>query len=189
MTKINSLILLTGLLVTSVMFTGCNRSLNSITPVAPPRALPSTPAVPVTSNQIPPIDSNQQAPVEQAQGNAPITPENQQKIQNQQIASNLNENNSNIKISREALSGSWQVPTDGLDCRIILAITKWSGGYRAATRKCISQEMQAINAWDVKDQTVVLVDQSGNEVARLFAKQSGRYDGRTTSGEAVSFVR
>jgi len=189
MAKNNSLIIITGLLTAGVMLTGCNRSLNSITPVAPPRALASTPAEPVLSNQLPPVNSNQQSNAERSLAKAPTTPENQQKIQNDQVASNLDQDASTIKISREALAGSWQVPTDGLDCRIILAFTKWSGGYRAATRKCVSQEMQAINAWDVKDQTVVLVDQSGNEIARLFAKQSGRYDGRTTSGEAVSFVR
>jgi len=189
MTHKNSLSIMVGLLTAGVILTGCNRSLNSLTPVAPPRALPSTPAEPVLSNQLPPVNSNQQPPDQRSLANAPTIPENQRNVQNEQVASNLNQETSTIKISREALAGSWQVPTDGLDCRIILAFTKWSGGYRAATRKCVSQEMQAINAWDVKDQTVVLVDQSGNEIARLFAKQSGRYDGRTVSGEAVSFVR
>ncbi|MBO8142886.1 MAG: AprI/Inh family metalloprotease inhibitor [Firmicutes bacterium] len=186
--KYNS-ILVAGLVVVSTILAGCNRSLNSIAPVAPPRALPSTPAEPVLSNQLPPVNSGQQPPENQSVANAPTTPENQQNVQVANVATNPNQPTSTLKISREALAGSWQVPTDGLDCRIILAFTKWSGGYRAATRKCISPEIQAINAWDVKDQTVVLVDQSGNEVARLFASQSGRYDGRTTSGEAVSFVR
>ncbi|MCP4183487.1 MAG: AprI/Inh family metalloprotease inhibitor [Hyphomicrobiales bacterium] len=189
MAKKNSLFIIAGFLVVGAVLSGCNRSLNSITPVAPPRALPSTPAERVSSNQLPPVNSNQQPPTEQSLASAPTTPENQKEAQNVQVTANSNQDSSSIKISREALAGSWQVPTDGLDCRIILAFTKWSGGYRAATRKCVSQEMQAVNAWDVKDQTVVLVDQSGNEIARLFAKQTGRYDGRTASGEAVSFVR
>ncbi|MCP4072669.1 MAG: AprI/Inh family metalloprotease inhibitor [Hyphomicrobiales bacterium] len=184
-----SSIFVTGLVAISTILTGCNRSLNSIAPVAPPRALPSTPAEPVLSNQLPPVNSDQQPPVDQSVANTPTTPEDQQKVQVENVATDPNQPNSSSKISREALAGSWQVPTDGLDCRIILAFTKWSGGYRAATRKCVSPEIQAINAWDVKDQTVVLVDQSGNEVARLFASRTGRYDGRTTSGEAVSFVR
>jgi hypothetical protein len=178
-----------AIIASSAILTGCNRSLNSIAPAAPPRALPSTPAENVDSSQLPPLVSNDQVTINNTGENLqqpPIdnTAANQSSVSpSQQLASGEQ------KITREALAGSWQVPTDGLDCRIILAFTKWSGGYRAATRRCISAEIQSINAWDIKDQSVVLVDKSGNEVARLFATQSGQYNGRTASGEPVSFVR
>ena len=189
MVKYKNLFVGAGILASSLLISGCNQTVNDFSQVTPPRALPSTPNDPVSSNRLPPVNSNQQ-PTDNQLASAPLTPENKQRIQNEQrIANNEQLPESTIKITREALAGSWQVPTDGLDCRIILAFTKWSGGYRAATRKCVSPEIQAINAWDVKDQSVVLVDQSGNEVARLFAHQAGRYDGRTTKGEAVSFVR
>jgi hypothetical protein len=186
MVKMNGILVIAGVLTAGIVLTGCNRSLNSIAPSAPPRALPSNPAEPVSANQLPPIDSSQQPNTDQAMIDGQSNP---QPNVGENGAVNVTAPPNAPKITRESMAGSWQVPTDGLDCRIILAFTKWSGGYRAATRKCVSEEMQAINAWDVKDQTVVLVDQSGNEVARLFASQSGRYDGRTRAGDAVSFVR
>ncbi len=179
-----------GLLTVATVLSGCNQSLNSISPGAPPSALPSAPAQPVASGQLPPINTGQQPVANQQIASAPTTPDNQPI---QQVDPNAANNGaptaSSVKITREGMAGSWQVPTDGADCRIILAFTKWSGGYRAATRRCTSPEIQTINAWDVKDQSVVLVDQSGNEVARLFGTGNGRYDGRTKNGEAVSFTR
>lgn len=91
--------------------------------------------------------------------------------------------------TREALAGSWNVPSDNAECRIILAFTKWSGGYRAATRRCTSPEIGTITAWDVKGQQVVLVDANGNTVARLYASAEERYDGTTNSGQRISFTR
>lgn len=164
----------------SVILSGCTQSLSSVAPTAPPRALPSSPSDAVITSQLPPLEAGQQEVGSAAGENITSA---QDPALSQQLASN------GPKITREGLAGSWQVPTDGLDCRIILAFTKWSGGYRAATRRCVSAEIQSINAWDVKDQSVVLVDKSGNEVARLFSTQPGQYNGRTTSGEPVSFVR
>ncbi len=184
-----NLIIIAGILAMATILTGCNRSLNSIAPNAPPRALPSARAEPVDSNLLAPLNANQQLLDNQQVATAPTTPENSQKVPVEGVLAGIEQPTSTIKITREGMAGSWQVPTDGLDCRIILAFTKWSGGYRAATRRCISPEIQTINAWDVKDQSVVLVDQAGNEVARLFAIVSGRYDGRTQSGQPVSFVR
>ena len=177
--KIPAIIL--AAVASSLILSGCTQSLSTVTaPSAPPRALPSTPSDAVISSQLPPLEAGQQ----QAASLPGENPTGEQDPNlSQQVASN------GPKITREGLAGSWQVPTDGLDCRIILAFTKWSGGYRAATRRCVSAEIQSVNAWDVKDQSVVLVDKSGNEIARLFATQAGQYNGRTTSGEAVSFVR
>lgn len=177
---------------------GCNRTLESVTPGQNPQALPSSQTQPVQSSQLPPVNSDvsqQQASLNQPQqqqpniqqGDAPTIPQNQQVKTTE--AQEEPEQKDRKPISREALAGSWQVPTDGSECRIILAFTKWSGGYRAASRRCVSTEIQSINAWDVKDQSVVLVDQAGNQIARLFASNSGRYDGRTSGGQPISFAR
>lgn len=187
MEKLKNPIFVIGLLSAGFLLSSCNQSLNSIAPNSPPQALPSAAAEPVNSGQLPPINSGQQPPVDQPVASAPSTPENQPLAPVDSAA--IDATSSNVKISREGMAGSWQVPTDSADCRIILAFTKWSGGYRAATRRCNSPEIQTINAWDVKDQSVVLVDQSGNEVARLFGTNSGRYDGRTKNGDPVSFTR
>jgi hypothetical protein len=193
MMKTKNTVMLSAILAGLIILTGCTRSLNTIAPSAPPRALPSAPSESVASNQLPPLDSNQQATqnatLDQRMGITPTPPENQQQVGVANSAETTGSTSSSMKITREGMAGSWQVPTDGLDCRIILAFTKWSGGYRAASRRCTSPEIQNVNAWDVKDQSVVLVDQSGNEVARLFGTNSGRYDGRTLSGQPVSFVR
>lgn len=184
----------TGMVVVGLSLSGCNRSLNTIAPTQPPQALPSTPTGEVNANELPPIGSEQQVasnntePLANTQQTpaAPTTPDNPQVAA---LDTTNTQQSSNVSVSREGMAGSWQVPTDGSECRIILAFTKWSGGYRAATRRCNSPEIQSVTAWDVKDQSVVLVDQNGSEVARLFGASESQYNGRTKSGGAVSFKR
>ena len=93
-------------------------------------------------------------------------------------------------ISREAMAGTWTVASDNPDCRIILAFTKWSGGYRAATRRCNSDPNWApVTAWDVKGDSVILVDSNGSQVASLYSAGPERYDGSMAGGAAISFTR
>lgn len=92
-------------------------------------------------------------------------------------------------ISRESVTGTWVVASDNPECRIILAFTKWAGGYRAATRRCETAEMGTVTAWDVKDNKVVLVDANGNQVASLASAGAERYDGVTAGGKPVNFTR
>ena len=92
-------------------------------------------------------------------------------------------------VTREALVGAWQVSTGGSNCQIFLALTKWSGGYRAASRGCSAAAMSDVQAWDVKGKQVVLVDSNGATAARLYRTGGTRYDGSTTGGGAISFSR
>ncbi|HSO46288.1 MAG TPA: protease inhibitor Inh/omp19 family protein [Rhizobiaceae bacterium] len=92
-------------------------------------------------------------------------------------------------VTREAMAGTWTVATDNPECRIILAFTKWSGGYRAATRRCNAPEIAAVSAWDVRDNRVVLVDANGNQVASLASTGPESYDGTTAGGTPVRFSR
>jgi hypothetical protein len=92
-------------------------------------------------------------------------------------------------VTREALIGAWQVNTGGSQCQIFLALTKWSGGYRAASRGCAATALLDVQAWDVKGKQVVLVDSSGAIAARLYRSATTRYDGSTASGSAISFTR
>lgn len=175
---------------------GCNRSIGSIAPTAPPRALPSNPAKPVTSAQLAPLDVTgvgqpiaTQPPASPDSTAQPAVQPAQTPVQVAAVQDETAPPQTGEPITREGMAGSWQVPTDNPDCRIILAFTQWSGGYRAATRRCQSPEIQAVNAWDVKNLQVVLVDGAGNTVARLYASGGGRYDGRTTGGQPISFIR
>lgn len=92
-------------------------------------------------------------------------------------------------VSREAMIGRWSVQAAGKNCEIFLALTKWSGGYRAATRGCAGSPLGAVQAWDVKDGKVVLVDASGNRAASLGKQTASLYSGATSGGGQVSFTR
>lgn len=177
------------LLAVVLAASGCNRSLNSIAPrSAEPNRLPSAPVGAVEEGQLPPpvegeqlaatdpVDPAAQAPV----APAAITPQ----PQNTQAAAPSGE-----PISRESVSGTWNVLSDNPECRMILAFTKWSGGYRAATKRCNAPELASVSAWDVKGEQVVLMDGGGNTIARLYKSAGERYDGTTNSGQAISFTR
>ena len=127
MAQLNNSFLAVAVLATSTLLVGCNQSLNSIAPTAPPAALPSAPAEPVASGQLPPINGGQadatgrnqaarQAAANEQLASAPVTPE----INNAAPVSEPTRSTSgSAKITREGMAGSWQVPTDGADCRII----------------------------------------------------------------------
>ena len=92
-------------------------------------------------------------------------------------------------VTREALVGAWQVRTGGSQCQLFLSLTKWSGGYRAASRGCAAAALSDVQAWDVKGKQIVLVNSTGGTAARLYRSAKTRYDGSTASGGAISFSR
>ncbi|MFZ1814992.1 MAG: protease inhibitor Inh/omp19 family protein [Rhizobiaceae bacterium] len=154
-------------------------------PGAPPAPLPSAPLEPVQSGQLDPITGQPQVVDPNAQ-NTQIAGIDPNASQVQQSAPPPQSGES---ISREGMAGTWTVPSDNSECRIILAFTKWSGGYRAATRRCNTPELAAVSAWDVRDNRVVLVDSNGNNVASLYSSGGERYDGTTNSGKPIQFTR
>jgi Protease inhibitor Inh len=178
---------------------GCNRSFNTLETRAPPQPLPSAPLEPVQTSQLNPaspdsqvpspiagqIDSNDQYASLDGASSAPQTLE----PQSQESAMAAPSGQNGPTLSREEMAGTWTVASDNPDCRIILAFTKWSGGYRAATRRCNSTELGAVTAWDVKGQSVVLVDSNGSTVASLYSSGPERYDGSLAGGTAISFSR
>ena len=189
------------LVLAALAIAGCNRTSSPFTieTRSPPQSLPSVPAGEVQTSQLDPITGQ---PVLQP---GQVDPN---QVQPSQIDPNTGEilvpaDGSNEvaslsgdagvpagqPLSREALLGSWNVPSDSPDCRAIISFTKWDGGYRAATRRCQSPELSSVTAWDVKGQQVVLVDGSGNTVARLYSSGSERYDGTTSGGNPISFSR
>ncbi|MGI9365817.1 MAG: protease inhibitor Inh/omp19 family protein [Rhizobiaceae bacterium] len=92
-------------------------------------------------------------------------------------------------VTRQAMVGAWTVSTGGSNCQIFLALTKWSGGYRAASRGCSAPAISDVQAWDVKGKQVVLVTSAGNTAATLYRSSEQRYDGSTNGGGAISFTR
>lgn len=91
-------------------------------------------------------------------------------------------------VSREGLVGAWKVSSGGGNCQIFMALTKWTGGYRAASRGCPGQ-VADVQAWDVSGSQVVLKDSGGSTVASLSSSGGSRYEGTTTGGQPISLYR
>ena len=91
-------------------------------------------------------------------------------------------------VSEDALVGAWKVTTSGSSCQMFMAKTKWSGGFRAASRGCPG-DAASVSAWTVNGSQVVLKDSNGNQVATLFSSGGTRFDGTTKGGQAISLSR
>ena len=91
-------------------------------------------------------------------------------------------------LTKEELIGRWTLAADNQTCDIFLSLTKWTGGYRAASRGCSGQSA-VISAWDVQGKQVVLSDSTGTNVARLYKTASERYSGSLTTGGTVGMSR
>lgn len=170
---------------------GCNRSVSALDPGPPPAPLPGAPLDPVQSQVLDPVTGQ---PV-QTTGDIPPggVPGDQVAAVDPGGAQPLNPGpppgGGGPALSRESMTGTWTVASDNPDCRIILAFTKWSGGYRAATRRCNTPELGAVTAWDVQGDHLVLVDGTGNTVATLYAAGPELYDGTTSGGKPIRFTR
>lgn len=175
---------------------GCSRSVPSYYDSGPAPLTPA-PTGRVAANQLPPpppppppqndsfnsaTDSSDdaQALPSDGQSDASTTGDGQQ---NTQVAAV-----SKPALSRNSVLGAYKVTTDGGNCQIILSLTKWSGGYRAASRGCPGR-VADVSAWDVSGSQVVLKDGSGSNVANLSSSGDSRYEGRTTGGQSISLYR
>ena len=192
MTRIKSSAAMVLILGAGLLVSGCQSNrMAALDPGVPPAPLPSTPLEPVQTGQLPPVDGQGQSTMPGQAGQQP----------GQQDVASLDPNSAPLQpaqpaaapsgapVTREGMAGTWTVASDNPDCRIILAFTKWSGGYRAATRRCNTAELAAVTAWDVKDNKVVLVDSNGNQVASLYSSGPERYDGQTNGGKPIRFSR
>ena len=95
---------------------------------------------------------------------------------------------STAPVTREGLVGAWRVSAGGGNCQIFMALTQWTGGYRAASRGCPGQ-VADISAWDVSGSQVVLKDNQGGTVATLNNTGGTRFEGSTSSGTQISLYR
>ncbi len=100
----------------------------------------------------------------------------------QQVAANAPE------VTRDSMVGRWTISTGGNSCDVFLALTKWTGGFRAASRGCTDQAA-LISAWDVQGKQVMLSDSSGNQFATLYKSGDKRFDGTTSVGQPINLNR
>ncbi|MEL7429256.1 MAG: protease inhibitor Inh/omp19 family protein [Pseudomonadota bacterium] len=182
--------LILSVAVVAIGITGCTRSADAlrVNTQAPPQPLPSTPSGSFESTQlqpagVQPLDPNapQQAPSVIDQPPVPGT----EPVQ----TASLDTTASSKPITHETMTGAWTVNSDNPDCRVFLSFTKWSGGYRAGTRRCNEPALASVSAWDVKGNQVVLVDGNGTQVASLGEVAAEQYAGSLVGGKPITFSR
>ncbi|GIL00505.1 MAG: hypothetical protein BroJett030_04040 [Alphaproteobacteria bacterium] len=175
-------------LAAMLLASGCNRSVSALDPRVPPASLPPAPLDPVQSGTLDPVTGQPLPPATDQPGDIQIAAVDPNAgTQPQSIAPPPAA--SAEPVTREGMAGTWTVASDNPDCRIILAFTKWSGGYRAATRRCDAPELSGVTAWDVHENRVVLVDANGSQVATLYSAGPERYEGQTNTGKPIRFTR
>ncbi|MBD8891812.1 protease inhibitor Inh/omp19 family protein [Roseibium litorale] len=174
MKKTVSIALMLGL---AVAVSGCQRFSGSRDYVAP---LPATPTTPVGQGSLQPLDP--MAP-------APGTVQDAQTAGTDLSASPVTEPSGAIEISRSDMAGGWKLSSGGDSCMAFMALTTWSGGYRANTRGCTNAVLSSIAAWNLSGKQVELKDSTGAVVAQLYATSTQQFNGQTSTGAAVSLFR
>lgn len=165
---------------------GCTRASNlnqgGFNNPAPPASLEPAPLTRVDENQLEPVQTEAQQDAAGIPAD-PSIPEKPVQVANAEAEANAQ------PVTRQTMVGAWTVSSGGSNCQIFLALTKWSGGYRAASRGCSGPGISDIQAWDVRGKQVVLVDSNGGTAATLYKSAATRFDGSTTGGNAISFSR
>lgn len=166
-------------------------------------SLPPSPTTPVQSQALGPLVVQPQDGTQ-----VPVVQPNQQPINNalgaeaeiQDQATQIASNNAGAgtiaiagggrAISRTDLLGAWTLASGAEQCRLNVNLTNWTGGYRASSRGCQSSNLQRINAWKlVGNQVVLLAEDGATELVRLNSTSPSRFDGQSSSGQAVSVFR
>ena len=177
------------MLVGALVLTGCQRTSgfyagNRLPQQQQPVSLEPAPLTPVEQGELQPVAPGTDGTTVNGEG-VPALPGHGT---NNQVASLQPPANAQ-PVTRQAMVGAWTVSTDGSSCQIFLALTKWSDGYRAASRGCSAHAISDVQAWDVKKKQVVLVNSAGATAATLYRSSDQRYDGSTNGGGAISFTR
>ncbi|MCB1420054.1 MAG: AprI/Inh family metalloprotease inhibitor [Notoacmeibacter sp.] len=158
-------------------------------PLAPAPLTPA-PTTAVDQEQLPPpsqpgANDPSQFPAAPGEENTEVKPEDEQGTQ---VATATPPPASSPAISKNGLVGNWKTAASGTTCQMFLTLTKYGSGSRGGTRGC-SGDMANVRGWDVKGSQLVLFDESGNTIARLYSSGSEKLNGQTTSGQPVSIFR
>ena len=130
------------------------------------------------------VQSDQLAPAPGGQTGFPEAPQTEGPSEQelQQVAATAPD------VTRDSMVGRWTISSGGNSCDVFLALTPWTGGYRAATRQCTDQAA-LISAWDVEGKRVLLSDSDGNQYAVFFKTGDTQFSGTTAAGQPVSLSR
>ncbi|APX70948.1 MULTISPECIES: protease inhibitor Inh/omp19 family protein [unclassified Brucella] len=170
---------LLSLAAAGIVLAGCQSSrLGNLDNVSPPPPPSPVNAVPTGTVQKGNLDSPTQFP------NAPTTDMNAQS--GTQVASLPPA--SAPDLTPGAVAGVWNASLGGQSCKIATPQTKYGQGYRAGPLRCPG-ELANLASWAVNGKQLVLYDANGGTVASLYSSGQSRFDGQTTSGQAVSLSR
>ncbi len=144
-----------------------------VAPLAP------QPIAPVSAGQLPPLDPSLAGqPDPMAEPTTDVA-----------VAAPAPDPSQALEIRRPDLSGGWTIASGGETCQLFMSLTTWSGGYRANTRGCASDELKSVGAWDLAGKEVVLKDSTGAPIARLLASAPTRFSGQSTAGRGIQVYR
>lgn len=154
---------------------GCQRFSGNRNYAAP---LPATPTTPVGEGELQPLD-----PLATPEGQA-LDPNG---APNTTIT--MAEPSGALDIDRSDMAGGWKISSGADNCMAFMALTAWSGGYRANTRGCNSPLLSSIAAWDLTGKQVLLKNANGGAVASVYASGPQQFSGQTATGEPISLFR
>lgn len=136
-----------------------------------PAPLPAAPAGSVQTSQLPPA------------GNFPEVPEQATSAADLEVAAaNAPE------VSQTGVVGSWKTSASGVNCQMFLTLTKYGSNSRGGTRGC-QGELAGMRSWSVSGKQLQLYDENGTQIATLYSTGAERFEGQTSTGQAVSLSR
>jgi len=92
------------------------------------------------------------------------------------------------EISAGSVAGVWNATVSGQSCRVATPQTRFGQGFRAGPLRCPAP-LDGVKSWNVEGKQLALYDDGGNVLARLYSSGGERFDGQTSSGQAVSLSR
>ena len=145
--------------------------------VSQPMPLPAVPAAPVAATELPPPPAAPPPPVEEPPP-PPITPVALPPAETQRA------------IQPTEMTGQWVIESGGERCTVNFVQTGWTGGYRASTRGCTSEQLKGVSAWELTGKQITLKDSATVPLATLVSVEPGRFTGRMSgTGAAVVVYR
>lgn len=167
---------------------GCQSDRFNPPPARSPAPLTPAPSGNVSGSQLPP-------PSGPTAGQFPDAPQQPGGDQMAALDPSLNPGGAGLgadpggpEVSKNSLLGTWSVDSGGSSCQMYLTLTKYGDSSRGGTRRC-SNELANMRSWDLSGRQVVIYDDTGNTIARLYPTGDQRLDGQTTNGAPVSVYR
>jgi hypothetical protein len=168
--------------VAAMAMAGCSSTRFSSMDSVQPAPLPAAPSGTISSSQLPPpVQPNasdpSQFPIAPGQGTqvASLPPDGQPPA-------------AAADISKSTMVGSWRTSVSGSSCQMFMTLTKFGNASRGGTRGCPG-DMANMKSWDVQGKQVVIYDQNGGTLARLYSSGGEKFDGQTSSGQPISLTR